>query len=56
MDIPSVAFFCQSGHLIDRGINFLIENFTGLSIMNFIANYESEIVNQLGLQRNLSEN
>ena len=38
------------------GIKFLIENFTGLSIMNFIANYESEIVNQLGLQRNLSEN
>ena len=35
---------------------FLIRNFTGVLIMNFIPDWESEIVNQSGLQTNLSEN
>ena len=36
------------------GIKFLIGNFAGMSIMNFIT--ASEIVNQPGLQTNLSRN
>ena len=38
------------------GIKFLIGNFTGVPIMDFILNWESEIVNQSGLQANSSEN
>ena len=37
-------------------INFLIGNFTGGPIINFIPDWESEIVNQSGLKTHLSEN
>ena len=36
-------------------IMFLIRNFTGVLIVNFIPDWESETVNQSGLQTNLSE-
>ena len=35
---------------------FLIGNFTGVLIMNFVPDWESEIVNQFHLQTSLSEN
>ena len=35
---------------------FLIGNFTGVPIVNFIPDWESETVNQSDLQTNLSEN
>ena len=38
------------------GNNFLIGNFTGVPIVNFIPDWESEILNQSGLQRDSSEN
>ena len=38
------------------GIKFLTGNFTGVPIMNFRPDCESEIVNQSGLQTNSSEN
>ena len=37
-------------------IKFLIGNFNGVPIMNFIQDWESEIVNQFGLQTKPSEN
>ena len=37
-------------------IKFLIGNFTGGPIINFIPDWESEIVNQSGLKTHLSEN
>ena len=38
------------GALHQSGIKFLIENFTRLTIMNFIPDWESEIANQSGLK------
>ena len=38
-----------------NNLNFLIGNFTGVVIMNFIPGWESEFVNQAGLETNLSE-
>ena len=49
MDISSVAFYCQSGHFINR-IKFLIKSITGVLAMNFLMDWESETVNQTGLQ------
>ena len=46
----SVGMFCQ------KEVNFLLGNFTGEPIMNLIPDWESEIVNQSGLQTNSSEN
>ena len=44
------------GTLHWSGIKFLIRNFTEVRIMNFIPHWESEIVNQSGLPKYLSEN
>ena len=38
------------GRLRPSGIKFLIGNFTGVQIVNFILDWEYEIVNQSGLQ------
>ena len=46
----SVGIFCQ------KEVNFLLGNFTGEPIMNLILDWESEIVNQSGLQTDSSEN
>ena len=40
------------GTLRRSGIKFLIGNFTEVPVMNFILDWESEIVIQSGLQKN----
>ena len=48
--IYQVLLFIVSRDTLPIGNSFLIENFTGALIMNFIPNKESSIVNQSGLQ------
>ena len=45
-----MLLFIVSRDTLPIGNSFLIENFTGALIMNFIPNKESSIVNQSGLQ------
>ena len=56
MDIASVGLYWQFGTLDQSGVIFLIGNLTGVSIMIFNQDWEYEIVNQSGLQTNLSKN
>ena len=52
----SCCFLLSVGRLRRSGIKFLIGNFTGVPIVNFIPDWESETVNQSGLQTILSKN
>ena len=42
VDIPRTVCYCQSGHFALSGIKFLIRNFTGVPIINFIPDWESK--------------
>ena len=51
-----MLLFIVSRDISQSEIKFVIGNFTGVSIMNFISDWESEIVHQSVRQTNSSEN
>ena len=56
VDIPSAELYCKFGIIHRSWIKFINWNFFGVPIMNFVPNWESQIVNQPSNQKNSSEN
>ena len=56
VDIPSAELYCKFGIIHRSWIKFMYWNFFGVPIMNFVPNWESQIVNQPSNQKSSSEN
>ena len=56
VDISSAELYCKFGIIHRSWIKFMYWNFFGVPIMNFVPNWESQIVNQPSNQKNSSEN